>query len=117
MEFIIMLLYQLLYCQLLLDGGATTGPRCNSRAANLHSHHHHQSLNHEAHWGTIDDFVTSVVPLSMFSTALWDLPLSRPVVCLPIPSFVCLVFFLTLYWVLHAGFDCLIVCWVLTPFA
>ena len=42
-------------------------------------HHHHQSLNRENRWGTTDDFATSFLHFSLFSTALWDLPNSRPV--------------------------------------
>ena len=42
-------------------------------------HHHHQSLNHEGCWGTTDDFATSFLHFAQFSTALWDLPNSRPV--------------------------------------
>ena len=42
-------------------------------------HHHHQSLNREGRWGTTDDFATSFLHFSLFSTALWDLPNSRPV--------------------------------------
>ena len=42
-------------------------------------HHHHQSLNCEGCWGTTDDFTTSFLHFSLFSTALWDLPNSRPV--------------------------------------
>ena len=42
-------------------------------------HHHHQSLNHEGCWGTTDDFATSFLHFALFSTALWDLPNSRPV--------------------------------------
>ena len=41
--------------------------------------HHHQSLNRECRWGTTDDFATSFLHFSLFSTALWDLPNSRPV--------------------------------------
>ena len=58
-------------------------------------HHHHQSLNRKGRWGTTDDFATSLLHLSLFSTALWDLPNSRPVnslvssshlfLCLPCP--------------------------------
>ena len=44
-----------------------------------HHHHHHQSLNREGRWGTTDDFATSFLHSSLFSTALWDLPNSRPV--------------------------------------
>ena len=44
-----------------------------------HHHHHHQSLNREGRWGTTDDFATSFLHFSLFSTALWDLPNSRPV--------------------------------------
>ena len=40
-------------------------------------HHHHQSLNREGRWGTTDDFATSFLHFSLFSTALWDLPNSR----------------------------------------
>ena len=42
-------------------------------------HHHHQSLNREGRWGTTDDFATSFLHFSLFSTALLDLPNSRPV--------------------------------------
>ena len=41
--------------------------------------HHHQFLNREGRWGTTDDFATSFLHFSLFSTALWDLPNSRPV--------------------------------------
>ena len=58
--------------------------------ANLH--HHHLSLNCEDHWGTIDDFTTSFLHSSLFSTALWDLANSRPVHSLILSShlFLCL---------------------------
>ena len=39
----------------------------------------HLSLNHEGRWGTTDDFITSFLHFTMFSTALWDLANSRPV--------------------------------------
>ena len=42
-------------------------------------HHHHQSLDREGRWGTTDDFATSFLHFSLFSTALWDLPNSGPV--------------------------------------
>ena len=46
----------------------------------LKDHHdHHQSLNRDDRWGTTDDFATSFLLFSLFSTALWDLPNSRPV--------------------------------------
>ena len=44
-----------------------------------HRHHHHQSLNREDRWGTTDDFATNFLHFSLFSTALLDLPNSRPV--------------------------------------
>ena len=44
-----------------------------------HHHHHHQSLNPEGRWGTTDDVATSFLHFSLFSTALWDLPNSRPI--------------------------------------
>ena len=61
-----------------------------------HHHHHHQSLNREGRWGTTDNFATSFLHFSLFSTALWDLPNSRPVHSLmssSTSSFVRLVFF------------------------
>ena len=33
-------------------------------------HHHYQSLNREGRWGTTDDFATSFLHFSLFSTAL-----------------------------------------------
>ena len=55
---------------------------------NHHHHHHHhlQSLNCKGHWGTTDDFATSFLHFSLFSTALWDLPNSRPVHSLMLSS-------------------------------
>ena len=44
-----------------------------------HHHHHHQSLNCEGGCGTTDDFATSFLYFSLFSTAFWGLPNSRPV--------------------------------------
>ena len=39
----------------------------------------HLSLNLEGRWGTTDDFTTSFLHFSLFSTAFWDLANSRPV--------------------------------------
>ena len=57
-----------------------------------HHHHHHQSLTREGRWGTTDDFATSFLHFSLFSTALWDLANSRPVHSLMLSShlFLCL---------------------------
>ena len=44
-----------------------------------HHHHHHLSLNREGRWGITDDFTYSIIQFSLFSTALWELPNSRPV--------------------------------------
>ena len=47
-------------------------------------------------WGTTDDFATSFLHFSLFSTALWDWQnpgLSIPWCCLPTCLSVCLVFF------------------------
>ena len=57
-----------------------------------HHHCHHLSLNREGRWGTTDDFATSFLHFSLFSTALWDLPNSRPVHSLMLSShlFLCL---------------------------
>ena len=44
----------------------------NSHMARMF-YHHHQSLNHMGHWGTKDNFATSFLHFSLFSTALWDL--------------------------------------------
>ena len=55
-------------------------------------YHHHLSLNREGHWGTADDFATSFLHFSLFSTALSDLVNSRPVHSLMLSShlFLCL---------------------------
>ena len=54
--------------------------------------HYHLSLNREGRWGTTDDFATSFRYFSLFFTALWDLPNSRPVHSLMLSShlFFCL---------------------------
>ena len=44
------------------------------------------SLNREDCWGTTDNFTTSFLHFSLFSTALWDLPNSRPVHSLMLSS-------------------------------
>ena len=49
-------------------------------------HYHHQSCNCEGCWGTTDDFATSFLHFSQFSTALWDLTNSRPVHSLMLSS-------------------------------
>ena len=58
----------------------------------IHHHHHHQSLNREGRWGTTDDFATTFLHFSLFSTALWDLANSKPVHSLMLSShlFLCL---------------------------
>ena len=57
-----------------------------------HHHHHYLSLNHEGRWGIADDFSTSFLHFSLFSTALWDLLNTRPVHSLMLSShfFLCL---------------------------
>ena len=52
----------------------------------------HLLFNHEDHWGTTADFATSFLHFSLFSTAFWDLPNSRPVHSLMLSShlFLCL---------------------------
>ena len=52
----------------------------------------HQSLNREGCWGATDDFTTSFLHFSLFSTALWDMVNSRPVHSLMLSShlFLCL---------------------------
>ena len=42
------------------------------------SSHYHLSRNREGRWGTTDDFRNHFRHFSLFSTALWDLPNSRP---------------------------------------
>ena len=52
------------------------------------------SLNREGRWGTTDDFATSFLHFSLFSTALWNLANSGPVNFLMLSShlfFVCVV--------------------------
>ena len=51
-----------------------------------HQHHPCQSLNRQGHWGTTDDFTTSYLQFSPFSTALWDFANSRPVHSLMLSS-------------------------------
>ena len=73
------------------------GSRFNYRLLPLslrvdHHHHHYLFLNCEDRWGTKDDFATNFLHLFLFSTALWDLPNSRPVHSLMLSShlFLCL---------------------------
>ena len=60
---------------------------------------HHLSLNREGRWSTTDDFETSFLHSSLFSTALWDLANSRPVHFLMLSShlFLCLPCLLPLF--------------------
>ena len=53
---------------------------------------HHLSLNCEDRWGTTEDFTTSFLHFSLFSTALWDLANSSHVHFLIVSSrlFLCL---------------------------
>ena len=62
-------------------------------------YHHHLSLNREGHWGTADDFTTSLLHFPLFSTALWDLTNFRPVHSLMLSShlFLCLPCLLPLF--------------------
>ena len=57
-----------------------------------HHYYHHLSLNRVGRWGTTDDFATSFLHFSLFSTAFWDLRNSRPVHSLVLFShlFLCL---------------------------
>ena len=52
----------------------------------------HLSLNCKSRWGTADDFTTSFLHFSLFSTALLELANSRPVYSLKLSShiFICL---------------------------
>ena len=54
---------------------------CDEWTCNAHHHHHHYHplLNREGRWGTTDDFATSFLHFSLFSSALWDLLNSRSV--------------------------------------
>ena len=58
----------------------------------LGSHHHYLLLNHKGRCGITDDFATSFLHFSLFSTALWDLANSRPVhsLMLSLYLFLCL---------------------------
>ena len=70
-----------------------------SQLIQLDSSHHQLSLNREGRWGTTDDFATSFLQFPLFSTALWDLPNSRPVHSLMLSSnlFLCLPCLLPLF--------------------
>ena len=78
------------------SAAAAVAPRCSRRLPSplpvSQHHYHHQFLNREGRWDTTDDFVTSFLHFSLFSTALWDLPNSRPVHSLMLSShlFLCL---------------------------
>ena len=50
------------------------------------THGHHLAFTHEGRWGTTDDFTTSFLHFSLFSTALWDLANSTPVHSLMLSS-------------------------------
>ena len=52
---------------------------CLANNNDYHLHHLHLSLNCRGSWGTTEDFRTSFLHFSLFSTALWDLMNSRPV--------------------------------------
>ena len=57
----------------------------------------HLYLGREGRWCTTGDFTTSFLHFPPFSTALWNLPNSRPVHSLMLSSyfFLCLPFFLS----------------------
>ena len=55
----------------------------SSRYSHLISH---LSLNREGRWRTTDNFATSFLHFSLFSTAFWDLANSRPVHSLMLSS-------------------------------
>ena len=60
---------------------------CQKPMSFHHNHHHcHLSLNREGRWGSTEDFTTSFLHFSLFSTALWDLAKSRPVHSLMLSS-------------------------------
>ena len=72
---------------------ATTRP-VDRQATRGFCHHHRQSLNREGRWGTTDNFATTFLRFTLFSTASDCLTcLSIPCCCLPTSSSVCLVFF------------------------
>ena len=65
----------------------TNAVACSVQTLSQIAHHHQcQSLNCEGRWGTTDDFATSFIHFSLFSTALWDLPSSRPIHSLMLSS-------------------------------
>ena len=65
----------------------TTNQRFKREQYHHHQHHHHHSFNREGRWGTTYDFATTFLHFSLFSTALWDLPNSRPVHSLMLSSY------------------------------
>ena len=69
--------YLFTYLFLLCVSAARTEIRALAeRRVNLHLH---LSFNCGGRWGTTDDFTTTFLHFSLFSTALWDLANSRPV--------------------------------------
>ena len=74
------------------DENLQSATLCSRMHVEYVHYHHHLSLNREGRWGTVDDFTTSFLHFSLFSTALWDLANSRPVHSLMLCShlFLCL---------------------------
>ena len=64
----------------------TGQPEVLATAEEMLDHHYHLSLTREGRWGTTDDFTTSFLQFSLFSTALWDLANSRLVHSLMLSS-------------------------------
>ena len=91
----------ILAAALRLRGFQPWSSSCNENDCH-HHHHHHLSLNREGRWGIIDDFTTSFLHFSLFSTALWDLANCRPVHSLMLSSHV----FLSLSALSSSPFHC-----------
>ena len=65
----------LLHATLVTQGFEQTPNKSQHRKLTLIS----SMPNRKGHWGTTDDFATSFLHFSLFSTALWDLVNPRPV--------------------------------------
>ena len=101
---------EVLYFPSILKNSMSEG-KWNHTRARTHTPYYtnassHLSLNREGRWGTTDDFATSFLHFSLFTTALWDLADSRPVHSLMLSShlFHCLPCLLPPFTVLQDGF-------------
>ena len=81
-------------CRLIGNMKRSSRKKQPAKFAESYKLHLHLSLNRGGRLGTTDDFTTSFLHCSLFSTALWDLANSRPVHSLMFSSPLFFFFFL-----------------------